>query len=190
LETAQDLLASASIYSPSNTEILDVNVLAYVRDGTDAQYITGQFQIQITGHEGDGDQCADPGEPGSVQSGDIVGKEGEDVSIGAFLNPDVASSDGNLVSFFVAADSLPEGVELTGEGVIPAYDNAGNLLGYSISSAGLSSLTLTGVDEDFAGCITFNLEVTETAPCDGDSKTTSQTITVQISPVVDDIAIA
>ncbi|MDF5088928.1 hypothetical protein P3597_27030, partial [Vibrio parahaemolyticus] len=55
LETAQDLLASASIYSPSNTEILDVNVLAYVRDGTDAQYITGQFQIQITGHEGDGD---------------------------------------------------------------------------------------------------------------------------------------
>ncbi|WP_249928916.1 hypothetical protein, partial [Vibrio parahaemolyticus] len=28
------------------------------------------------------------------------------------------------------------------------------------------------------------------APCDGDSKTTSQTITVQISPVVDDIAIA
>ncbi|MCA6719551.1 RTX toxin [Vibrio sp. 1409] len=190
LETAQDLLAGASIYSPSNTEILDVNVLAYVRDGTDAQYITGQFQIQITGHEGDGDQCADPGEPGSVQSGDIVGKEGEDVSIGAFLNPDVASSDGNLVSFFVAADSLPEGVELTGEGVIPAYDNAGNLLGYSISSAGLSSLTLTGVDEDFAGCITFNLEVTETAPCDGDSKTTSQTITVQISPAVDDIAIA
>ncbi|MFW1485169.1 hypothetical protein ACEV9B_23465, partial [Vibrio parahaemolyticus] len=47
---------------------------------------------------------------------------------------------------------------------------------------------ITGIDEDFAGCISFNLEVTETAPC-GDSTTTSQTITVQVAPVVDEIVI-
>ncbi|WP_415679370.1 Ig-like domain-containing protein [Vibrio mytili] len=188
VETAKDLLAGATIFSPVNTGVLDIVVKGFVKDGTDSQYISGQFQIQVTGHSGGtGGGCEAPGEPGSVQSGDIVASEGENINLGQYLNPDVASSDSNSVSFFVPAASLPDGVEFEGEGVTPAFDTSGNLLGYSITASGLETLMITGIDEDFAGCISFSMEVTETAPCDGETKTTSQTITVQIAPVVDDI---
>ncbi|MFW1480342.1 RTX toxin, partial [Vibrio parahaemolyticus] len=188
VESAQDLLAGATIYSSTNTDLIDVTVKAYVRDGEDAQYISGQFQIQVSGHTGSGSGCGAPDAPDSVQNGDIVASEGEEIAIGQYLNADVASEEGNLISFFVPAESFPEEVAFEGEGITPAYDSAGNLLGYSITAAGLEALVITGIDEDFAGCISFNLEVTETAPC-GDSTTTSQTITVQVAPVVDEIII-
>ncbi|EKO3943834.1 RTX toxin [Vibrio fluvialis] len=190
IETAQDLLAGATIYSSVNTEVVDVTVKAFVKDGADSQYITGQFQLQVTGHSsGDGSGCEDPSTPGSVQGGDIIASEGESIAVGQYLNSDVGSDADNLVSFFIPADSLPEGVIIEGEGVTLAYDTSGNLLGYSISVTGLQNMVLSGIDEDFAGCISFSLEVTETAPCDGDSLTTSQTITVQIAPVVDEITL-
>lgn len=188
VESAQDLLAGATIYSSTNTDLIDVTVKAYVRDGEDAQYISGQFQIQVSGHTGSGSGCGAPDAPDSVQNGDIVASEGEEIAIGQYLNADVASEEGNLISFFVPAESFPEEVAFEGEGITPAYDSAGNLLGYSITAVGLEALVITGIEEDFAGCISFNLEVTETAPC-GDSTTTSQTITVQVAPVVDEIVI-
>ncbi|CAM2966776.1 Ig-like domain-containing protein [Vibrio diazotrophicus] len=190
VETAQDLLAGATISSSVDTEVIDVTAKAYVKDGSDSQYITDQFQIQITGNSGDGTGCADPGTPGSVQGQDILAREGEDIAVGQYLNSDVESSPDNLVSFFIPSDSLPDGVEIEGEGVTPAYDISGNLLGYSVTGTGLDSIRITGVDEDFSGCINFTIEVTETAPCDGDTKTTAQTITIQIAPVVDDITIS
>ncbi|TKF82212.1 hypothetical protein, partial [Vibrio sp. F13] len=55
---------------------------------------------------------------------------------------------------------------------------------------GLSKLTLTGLDEDFAGCIDFTIETIETSPCNGETVTTAQTISIQVLPVVDDITVA
>ncbi|UPR59729.1 RTX toxin [Vibrio sp. ED004] len=190
-ELAQEILSGMTISSPSDTPVLDIVVRARVIDGEDSKYIDTSFQIQITGHDGGGGSCDPVGPPSPIQpDGDIKMPEGEDIDLTGLLNTDVASDPDNTISFYIPADSLPEGVEISGDGVIAEYDAAGEVVGYSITADGLSKLTLTGLDEDFAGCIDFTIETVETSPCNGDTVTTNQTISIQVLPVVDDITVA
>ncbi|WP_261886987.1 T1SS-143 repeat domain-containing protein [Vibrio pomeroyi] len=190
-ELAQEILSGMTISSPSDTPVLDIVVRARVIDGEDSKYIDTSFQIQITGHDGGGGSCDPVGPPSPIQpDGDIKTPEGEDIDLTGLLNTDVASDPDNTISFYIPADSLPEGVEISGEGVIAEYDATGEVVGYSITAGGLSKLTLTGLDEDFAGCIDFTIETVETSPCNGETVTTNQTISIQVLPVVDDITVA
>ncbi|MEZ9288300.1 RTX toxin [Vibrio lentus] len=190
-ELAQEILSGMTISSPSDTPVLDIVVRARVIDGEDSKYIDTSFQIQITGHDGGGGTCDPVGPPSPIQpDGEIKTPEGEDIDLTGLLNTDVASDPDNSISFYIPADSLPEGVEISGDGVIAEYDASGEVVGYSITADGLSKLTLTGLDEDFAGCIDFTIETIETSPCNGDTVTTQQTISIQVLPVVDDITVA
>ncbi|MEZ9030601.1 Ig-like domain-containing protein [Vibrio sp. 10N.247.311.00] len=190
-ELAAYILDNATISSPSDTPVLDIVVRARVIDGEDSKYIDTSFQIQITGHDGGGGTCDPVGPPSPIQpGGDIKTNEGEDIDLTGLLNTNVASDPDNTISFYIPADSLPEGVEISGDGVIAEYDAAGEVVGYSITADGLSKLTLTGLDEDFAGCIDFTIETIETSPCNGETVTTAQTISIQVLPVVDDITVA
>ncbi|MEZ9314709.1 Ig-like domain-containing protein [Vibrio lentus] len=190
-ELAQEILSGMTISSPSDTPVLDIVVRARVIDGEDSKYIDTSFQIQITGHDGGGGTCDPVGPPSPIQpDGEIKTPEGEDIDLTGLLNTDVASDPDNSISFYIPADSLPEGVEISGDGVIAEYDASGEVVGYSITADGLSKLTLTGLDEDFAGCIDFTIETVETSPCNGDTVTTQQTISIQVLPVVDDITVA
>ncbi|UXA00540.1 RTX toxin [Vibrio splendidus] len=190
-ELAQEILSGMTISSPSDTPVLDIVVRARVIDGEDSKYIDTSFQIQITGHDGGGGTCDPVGPPSPIQpGGDIKTDEGEDIDLTGLLNTNVASDPDNTISFYIPADSLPEGVEISGDGVIAEYDAAGEVVGYSITADGLSKLTLTGLDEDFAGCIDFTIKTIETSPCNGDTLTTEQTISIQVLPVVDDITVA
>ncbi|MEZ9567946.1 RTX toxin [Vibrio splendidus] len=190
-ELAQEILSGMTISSPSDTPVLDIVVRARVIDGEDSKYIDTSFQIQITGHDGGGGTCDPVGPPSPIQpGGDIKTNEGEDIDLTGLLNTNVASDPDNTISFYIPADSLPEGVEISGDGVIAEYDAAGEVVGYSITADGLSKLTLTGLDEDFAGCIDFTIETIETSPCNGETVTTAQTISIQVLPVVDDITVA
>nr|WP_133151835.1 Ig-like domain-containing protein [Vibrio splendidus] len=190
-ELAQEILSGMTISSPSDTPVLDIVVRARVIDGEDSKYIDTSFQIQITGHDGGGGSCDPVGPPSPIQpDGEIKTPEGEDIDLTGLLNTDVASDPDNSISFYIPADSLPEGVEISGDGVIAEYDASGEVVGYSITADGLSKLTLTGLDEDFAGCIDFTIETVETSPCNGDTVTTQQTISIQVLPVVDDITVA
>ncbi|MFA0147054.1 Ig-like domain-containing protein [Vibrio lentus] len=190
-ELAQEILSGMTISSPSDTPVLDIVVRARVIDGEDSKYIDTSFQIQITGHDGGGGTCDPVGPPSPIQpDGEIKTQEGEDIDLTGLLNTDVASDPDNSISFYIPADSLPEGVEISGDGVIAEYDASGEVVGYSITADGLSKLTLTGLDEDFAGCIDFTIETIETSPCNGDTVTTQQTISIQVLPVVDDITVA
>ncbi|WP_408063557.1 RTX toxin [Vibrio pelagius] len=189
-ELAQQILNGMTISSYQDTPVLDIVVRARVIDGEDARYIDTTFQIQITGHSGGGGTCDPVGPPGTIQPDeDIKTPEGEDIDLTGVLNTNVASDPDNELSFYIPSDSLPEGVEIAGEGVIVEYDAAGEVVGYSITTDGLSKLTLTGLDEDFAGCIDFTIKTIETSPCNGDSVTTDQTISIQVVPVVDDIIV-
>ncbi|MDE1017376.1 hypothetical protein OS109_24955, partial [Escherichia coli] len=87
--------------------------------------------------------------------GEIKTPEGEDIDLTGLLNTDVGSDPDNEISFYIPADSLPESVEISGDGVIAEYDASGEIVGYSITADGLSKLTFTGLDEDFAVCIDF-----------------------------------
>nr|PMI92295.1 RTX toxin [Vibrio lentus] len=190
-ELAQEILSGMTISSPSDTPVLDIVVRARVIDGEDSKYIDTSFQIQITGHDGGGGSCDPVGPPSPIQpDGEIKTPEGEDIDLTGLLNTNVASDPDNTISFYIPADSLPEGVEISGDGVIAEYDASGEVVGYSITADGLSKLTLTGLDEDFAGCIDFTIETIETSPCNGDTVTTQQTISIQVLPVVDDITVA
>ncbi|PMM60768.1 RTX toxin [Vibrio splendidus] len=190
-ELAQEILSGMTISSPSDTPVLDIVVRARVIDGEDSKYIDTSFQIQITGHDGGGGTCDPVGPPSPIQpGGDIKTNEGEDIDLTGLLNTDVASDPDNTISFYIPAGSLPEGVEISGDGVIAEYDASGEVVGYSITADGLSKLTLTGLDEDFAGCIDFTIETIETSPCNGETVTTAQTISIQVLPVVDDITVA
>ncbi|MFA0125523.1 hypothetical protein AB4400_29600, partial [Vibrio sp. 10N.261.48.A2] len=101
-------------------------VRARVIDGEDSKYIDTSFQIQITGHDGGGGTCDPVGPPSPIQpGGDIKTNEGEDIDLTGLLNTDVASDSDNTISFYIPADSLPEGVEISGDGVIAEYDAAG-----------------------------------------------------------------
>ncbi|CAH7170833.1 RTX toxin [Vibrio chagasii] len=189
-ELAQEILSGMTISSPNDTPVLDIVVRARVIDGEDSKYINTSFQIQITGHDGGGGSCDPVGPPSPIQpDGEIKTPEGEDIDLTGLLNTDVASDPDNEISFYIPADSLPEGVEISGDGVIAEYDASGEIVGYSITADGLSKLTLTGLDEDFAGCINFTIETIETSPCNGDTVTTDQTISIQVLPVVDDITV-
>ncbi len=189
-ELAQEILSGMTISSPNDTPVLDIVVRARVIDGEDSKYINTSFQIQITGHDGGGGSCDPVGPPSPIQpDGEIKTPEGEDIDLTGLLNTDVASDPDNEMSFYIPADSLPEGVEISGDGVIAEYDASGEIVGYSITADGLSKLTLTGLDEDFAGCIDFTIETIETSPCNGQTVTTEQTISIQVLPVVDDITV-
>ncbi|WP_061040126.1 type I secretion C-terminal target domain-containing protein [Vibrio coralliirubri] len=189
-ELAAYILDNATISSPSDTPVLDIVVRARVIDGEDARYIDATFPLQITGHDGGGGSCDPVGPPSPIQpDGEIKTPEGEDIDLTGLLNTDVGSDPDNEISFYIPADSLPEGVEISGDGVIAEYDASGEIVGYSITADGLSKLTLTGLDEDFAGCIDFTIETIETSPCSGDTVTTAQTISIQVLPVVDDITV-
>ncbi|MEZ9661385.1 type I secretion C-terminal target domain-containing protein [Vibrio sp. 10N.261.52.F3] len=189
-ENMQEILNGITISSPSDTPVLDIVVRARVIDGEDSKYINTSFQIQITGHDGGGGSCDPVGPPSPIQpGGDIKTPEGEDIDLTDLLHTDVASDSTNSLSFYIPADSLPEGVEISGDGVIAEYDASGEIVGYSITADGLSKLTLTGLDEDFAGCIDFTIETIETSPCNGQTVTTEQTISIQVLPVVDDITV-
>ncbi|MCK8083935.1 RTX toxin [Vibrio sp. 1CM8B] len=189
-ELAAYILDNATISSPSDTPVLDIVVRARVIDGEDARYIDATFPLQIIGHDGGGGSCDPVGPPSPIQpDGEIKTPEGEDIDLTGLLDTDVGSDPDNEISFYIPADSLPEGVEISGDGVIAEYDASGEIVGYSITADGLSKLTLTGLDEDFAGCINFTIETIETSPCNGDTVTTDQTISIQVLPVVDDITV-
>ncbi|TFH92424.1 T1SS-143 repeat domain-containing protein [Vibrio ouci] len=184
------ILNGATISSPQDTPLLDIVVKARVLDGDDARFIDATFQLEITGHGGGGGTCYPVEAPGDIQSGDIKQPEGDEIDLSGLLDSNVASDPGNELSFYIPADSLPEGVEIEGDGVTAEYDRLGNVIGYSITGAALENLKLTGVDEDFAGCLTFTVQVIETSPCNGSTLTTDQTITIQVTPVVDDITVS
>lgn len=190
-EAAELILNNMTISSPTDTPVLDIVVRARVIDGEDSKYINTSFPLQITGHSGGGGSCDPVGPPDSIQTDDeIKTPEGEDIDLSGLLNTDVSSDPSNSLSFYIPASSLPDGVEITGSGVITEYDASGEIVGYSISADGLANLTITGLDEDFAGCIEFTVQTIETSPCNGDSLTTDQTISIQVVPVVDNITVS
>lgn len=189
-ETMAMILQDASIRSPQNTDVITIGVKARVLDDSDSAFISTQFDIQITGHDGGGGECDDVGEPGDITNGDTIRfDEGETIDLSGLLNSDIADDPDNELSFYVPADSLPDGVYLEGEGIIVEYNNDGTVAGYSVNASALSSLTLYGVDEDYAGCLEFTIVTIETSTCNGTSNETNNTISIEILPVVDDFSV-
>nr|WP_318418052.1 type I secretion C-terminal target domain-containing protein [Photobacterium leiognathi] len=187
-EAMKDILAGATISSSFDTDIIDLRVIAHVIDDENSRYIEAPLQIQITGHSGGG-SCLPIDDPDNIQSGDIIAKEGEDIDLSGLLDGNIDDNPEIELSFFISVKDLPEGVEIEGDGVIPEYNAVGEILGYTITPSGLENMVFVGLDEDWAGCLTFPIEITQTSTCNGQTSTTSQEIKIEVVPVVDDIIV-
>ncbi|MCG3865460.1 type I secretion C-terminal target domain-containing protein [Photobacterium sp. Ph5] len=187
-EAMKDILAGATISSSFDTDIIDLRVIAHVIDDEHSRYIEAPLQIQITGHSGGG-SCLPIDDPDNIQSGDITAKEGEDIDLSGLLDGNIDDNPEIELSFFISVRDLPEGVEIEGDGVIPEYNAIGEILGYTITPSGLENMVFVGLDEDWAGCLTFPIEITQTSTCNGQSSKTTQNIKIEVIPVVDDIIV-
>ncbi|PSW66042.1 RTX toxin [Photobacterium leiognathi subsp. mandapamensis] len=187
-EAMKDILAGATISSSFDTDIIDLRVIAHVIDDENSRYIEAPLQIQITGHSGGG-SCLPIDDPDNIQSGEIIAKEGEDIDLSGLLDGNIDDNPEIELSFFISVRDLPEGVEIEGDGVIPEYNAVGEILGYTITPSGLENMIFVGLDEDWAGCLTFPIEITQTSTCNGQTSTTSQEIKIEVVPVVDDIIV-
>ncbi|WP_318491659.1 T1SS-143 repeat domain-containing protein [Photobacterium leiognathi] len=186
-EAMQDLLAGATVSASFNTEVIDLVVKARVVDGNDSRFLETPIQIQITGKTGGGGSCPPTEAPDKIQGDVIIAKEGEDINLSGLLNGDIDNNPEIALSFFIDVNDLPDNVEITGVGIITEYNDAGEIIGYTITENGLSNMTFIGLDEAWAGSLDIPITITQTSTCNGTKSTTTQHIKIDVVPVVDDI---
>ncbi len=186
-EAMQDLLAGATVSASFNTEVIDLVVKARVVDGNDSRFLETPIEIQITGKTGGGGSCPPTEAPDKIQGDVIIAKEGEDINLSSLLNGDIDNNPEIALSFFIDVNDLPDNVEITGVGIITEYNDAGEIIGYTITENGLSNMTLIGLDEAWAGSLDIPITITQTSTCNGTKSTTTQHIKIDVVPVVDDI---
>ncbi len=186
-EAMQDLLAGATVSASFNTEVIDLVVKARVVDGNDSRFLETPVQIQITGKTGGGGSCPPTEAPDKIQGDVIIAKEGEDINLSGLLNGDIDNNPEIALSFFIDVNDLPDNVEITSVGIITEYNDAGEIIGYTITENGLSNMTFIGLDEAWAGSLDIPITITQTSTCNGKKSTTTQHIKIDIVPVVDDI---
>ncbi|WP_407083602.1 T1SS-143 repeat domain-containing protein [Photobacterium leiognathi] len=186
-EAMQDLLAGATVSASFNTEVIDLVVKARVVDGNDSRFLETPIQIQITGKTGGGGSCPPTEAPDKIQGDVIIAKEGEDINLSGLLNGDIDNNPEIALSFFIDVNDLPDNVEITGIGIITEYNDAGEIIGYTITENGLSNMTFNGLDEAWAGSLDIPITITQTSTCNGTKSTTTQHIKIDVVPVVDDI---
>ncbi len=186
-EAMQDLLAGATVSASFNTEVIDLVVKARVVDGNDSRFLETPVQIQITGKTGGGGSCPPTEAPDKIQGDVIIAKEGEDINLSGLLNGDIDNNPEIALSFFIDVNDLPDNVEITGVGIITEYNDAGEIIGYTITENGLSNMTFIGLDEAWAGSLYIPITITQNSTCNGKKSTTTQHIKIDVVPVVDDI---
>ncbi|WP_223295638.1 T1SS-143 repeat domain-containing protein [Photobacterium leiognathi] len=186
-EAMQDLLAGATVSASFNTEVIDLVVKARVVDGNDSRFLETPVQIQITGKTGGGGSCPPTEAPDKIQGDVIIAKEGEDINLSGLLNGDIDNNPEIALSFFIDVNDLPDNIEITGVGIITEYNDAGEIIGYTITENGLSNMTFIGLNEAWAGSLDIPITITQTSTCNGTKSTTTQHIKIDVVPVVDDI---
>nr|WP_233217596.1 Ig-like domain-containing protein [Photobacterium sp. GB-1] len=193
-EAMQDLLAGATVSASFNTQVIDLVVKARVVDGNDSRFLEAPVQIQITGKTGGGGSCPPTEAPDKIQGDMIIAKEGEDINSSGLLNGDIDNNPEIALSFFIDVNDLPDNVEIISNkntpdfsGIITEYNDAGEIIGYTITENGLSNMTFIGLDEAWAGSLDIPITITQTSTCNGTKSTTTQHIKIDVVPVVDNI---
>ncbi|WP_411991313.1 hypothetical protein [Agarivorans sp. DSG3-1] len=189
VETAADILAGATLFSALDTDETTIIVKARVIDGEDARFISAPLLVQVTGHSGGGGIPCTPSEPGDMSTSTVDAIEGENISVAGHLDGDIANDPSDVISFYISVDDLPENVELEGGEIYPEYNALGQITGYTISATAIETMTIVGLDEDYAGQLQIPVTVIVTDTCTGDSISEQQFINIEVQPVVDDIGL-
>jgi hypothetical protein len=165
-----DQLENLTITPPEDSDgDFTLNVSATTTDGTDTETVTGSIDVDVTG-------VADaPTLDLSAAAGD------EDTSIALDISSGLTDTDGSE-TLSVTISDIPDGaVLMSGGQEITVTDGVAE-----IDPAQLADLSITP-PADYSG--SFDLTVTSTATeADGDTATTSGTLTVDVAAVDDEVA--
>ena len=182
-EQGMDLLAGISVYSWKGTELpSQIAISARIIDGSDAEMINTSIQVHF---KGDGTETK-ASDILDLQIAPIIGQESDVINIGSQINTSVAGDNNDILSFKVLAKDLPPGASLSGAGVIADYDSTGKyVVQYLFTEEALATLTLHGLDTDFAGTFEIPITAIATDGDSGDTWTEQQNLQVEVLPVVD-----
>lgn len=178
-----NLLLGATIVSDhvANTSIL---VSARVLDhNNDADIISNTLEVdfQVAGPSGSA------GNIGTIQLSTLDGEEGTTLDGTSHLNSNPTNDGNDQISYRIDAADLPYGGSVNGADVITQYANDGTtVLSWVFTNASLNNLSVSGMDEDFAGASSIPVYKVATDPS-GDTQISIENLTFEIDPVVDDI---
>ena len=182
VENGLDLLAGVTIYSETATGVETILVQARALDGSDAEMISAEVDVEFTGGAAGTAQAVDP-----IQDSIIDGQEGETVDTAGHLNTGAAGDANDQVSFRVDAADLPPGASLAGTDIRVLHGSDGKtVVEYVFTQATLNDLTVVGIDEDIAGVISIPVTSVSTDPS-GDTVTTQDSLDIELAPVVDEV---
>jgi len=191
MEDGIDILAGVTIYSSeATTQSSSILVSAHVNDGTDKEMIDATLQVHFTADGTDSSASS----ISTLQKDYIKGEEDSAINIGSQINnshSDLTADTNDILSFKILVADLPYGGAISGAGVIVDYDSTGkNVVQYLFTADSLSSLVLSGLDEDFAGTFEVPITTIATDSISGETKIEDQTLQFEINPVVDGLEIS
>ncbi|XZG69626.1 Ig-like domain-containing protein [Chitinibacteraceae bacterium HSL-7] len=181
-ESGKSIFSQLEISSDHITAPTDILIKARVLDGNDAEMIATKVKVEFTAPVSGGTATA----VGSLNPTIIDGQEGTlPIDVSGHINTAAAGDANDIVSFRVMASDLPYGLTLQGSGMQYKYDSTGKtVIEYVFPQSTLVSLALGGLNDDFAGVITFPIYKVSTDPS-GDTVVTNEVLRVEVSPVVD-----
>ena len=186
VDTASALLNGATIAS-EQVGVFEVVVAARVLDrNDDADIIDGIVNIEFTAVGPGG--VADP--VGALQSSIIDGQEEQTISLSEHLNSAPVGDSNDVVSYRIDVGDMPYGGAIIGSGVIAEYASDGStVIAFVFTNASLGSLSLTGINPDFAGVFDLPVNKISTDPL-GATVVTVENLQIEVAPVVDDVTAA
>jgi T1SS-143 domain-containing protein len=184
VDTANALLNGATIAS-EQIGVFEVVVAARVLDrNDDADIIDGIVNIEFTAGGGAGVAVA----VSDLQTADnIDGQEEQPISLSEHLNSAPVGDSNDVVSYRIDVGDMPYGGAITGSGVIAEYASDGStVIAFVFTNASLGSLSLTGINPDFAGVFDLPVNKISSDPL-GATVVTVENLQVEVAPVVDDV---
>ncbi|WP_373976341.1 type I secretion C-terminal target domain-containing protein [Chitinibacter sp. SCUT-21] len=193
IDTAVSILDNLRVVRHADNPTSNIDLLVKVRvlDGVDAEVVTAKIHLEFTGHV-----AGEASEVSQLVLSVVDAVEGMDnsedgvtppISTTGHINTSAAGDANDVVTFRVMASDLPYGAGLAGADMHYKFGPQGKaIIEYVFTPATLSSLQIVGLDEDFAGRISFPIYKVSTDPS-GDVKETSETMILEVEPRVDDI---
>lgn len=186
-----DLLAGASITGSTITAPVNFIVQARVLDGSDAEMRNTNLSIEILSNA----VSSIASDPDSLQLSVIDGQEGSAIATGGHLELSVINATdvglNDNISYRVEAAGFDPRttISISGVGVLSDYAADGKtVIAWVFSEAAVPGLIINIGDDDFAGTLDIPITVVATDPS-GDTFSESQTLTVDVAPVVDGVTL-
>jgi T1SS-143 domain-containing protein len=184
VDTASRLLDGATITS-DQTGIFEIVVSARVLDrNDDADIIEEILNVEFGNVVTTGSASA----VSVLQDTIVDGQEEQTIKIDEHVSAMPTGDVNDIVSYRVDIADMPYGGIITGTDVIARYAADGStIVAFVFTNLSLSTLAISGIDEDFAGAFDLPINKVATDP-NGATIVTLENLSVEVAPVIDDIA--